>query len=142
LFLLCSFFFQAEDAIRDFHVTGVQTCALPIFFALSGCRRGKIPFSILEGRDKEALAAAEQLLSVFGKSNFALEMDASALPRAEYLNLRLNDLAEHLRIPIVATADVHYATKDDFYLHDLLTCVRTGTTLSDVHPDRRLNAEN
>src|SRR5690606_39701149 len=24
-------FFQAEDGIRDFHVTGVQTCALPIF---------------------------------------------------------------------------------------------------------------
>src|SRR5690606_40836834 len=23
---------QAEDGIRDFHVTGVQTCALPIFF--------------------------------------------------------------------------------------------------------------
>src|SRR5690606_2400873 len=25
------FFFQAEDGIRSFHVTGVQTCALPIF---------------------------------------------------------------------------------------------------------------
>src|SRR5690606_40973155 len=24
-------FFQAEDGIRDFHVIGVQTCALPIF---------------------------------------------------------------------------------------------------------------
>src|SRR5207302_5678704 len=28
-FIFC-FFFQAEDGIRDFHVTGVQTCALPI----------------------------------------------------------------------------------------------------------------
>src|SRR5690606_41007047 len=28
--LSVSFFFQAEDGIRDFHVTGVQTCALPI----------------------------------------------------------------------------------------------------------------
>src|SRR5439155_18015740 len=27
------FFFQAEDGIRDGHVTGVQTCALPISFA-------------------------------------------------------------------------------------------------------------
>src|SRR5690606_40122604 len=27
------FFFQAEDGIRDFHVTGVQTCALPIYSA-------------------------------------------------------------------------------------------------------------
>src|SRR5439155_11594950 len=34
LFLLINpyfFFFQAEDGIRDGHVTGVQTCALPIF---------------------------------------------------------------------------------------------------------------
>src|SRR5256885_7611816 len=26
----CCFFFQAEDGIRDYKVTGVQTCALPI----------------------------------------------------------------------------------------------------------------
>src|SRR5687768_18244484 len=44
--LLCSlfFFFQAEDGIRDVAVTGVQTCALPIFtrglaalLLLAGC---------------------------------------------------------------------------------------------------------
>src|SRR5256886_7310315 len=28
--LVCFFFFQAEDGIRDLTVTGVQTCALPI----------------------------------------------------------------------------------------------------------------
>src|SRR5438046_6674238 len=32
------FFFQAEDGIRDWSVTGVQTCALPIY----RCRRGSI----------------------------------------------------------------------------------------------------
>src|SRR5690606_40575162 len=30
LYFFFFFFFQAEDGIRDFHVTGVQTCALPI----------------------------------------------------------------------------------------------------------------
>src|SRR5216683_7179163 len=30
------FFFQAEDGIRDLIVTGVQTCALPIWFKVSG----------------------------------------------------------------------------------------------------------
>src|SRR5690606_41119067 len=29
------FFFQAEDGIRGFHVTGVQTCALPILMKLA-----------------------------------------------------------------------------------------------------------
>src|SRR5207302_10257541 len=30
MYCMSFFFFQAEDGIRDFHVTGVQTCALPI----------------------------------------------------------------------------------------------------------------
>src|SRR5690606_39879072 len=42
------FFFQAEDGIRDFHVTGVQTCALPIWEALPAA---------LEERDEGALDA-------------------------------------------------------------------------------------
>src|SRR2546430_3909511 len=37
----CVFFFQAEDGIRDLTVTGVQTCALPISFALSSVRTGQ-----------------------------------------------------------------------------------------------------
>src|SRR5258706_14341067 len=37
--IVFSFFFQAEDGIRDWSVTGVQTCALPI--SLLGGRRGE-----------------------------------------------------------------------------------------------------
>src|SRR5690625_7223378 len=43
MFLFVIFFFQAEDGIRDGHVTGVQTCALPICDRRerdSGDRRG------------------------------------------------------------------------------------------------------
>src|SRR5882672_12879279 len=32
---MCFFFFQAEDGIRDHCVTGVQTCALPIWLGRS-----------------------------------------------------------------------------------------------------------
>src|SRR5256885_3958982 len=41
------FFFQAEDGIRDYKVTGVQTCALPIFFcsALLGAGLGFLWFN-------------------------------------------------------------------------------------------------
>src|SRR2546422_6406731 len=37
--LVLFFFFQAEDGIRDVAVTGVQTCALPIYAATSSKRR-------------------------------------------------------------------------------------------------------
>src|SRR5690606_40191637 len=35
-------FFQAEDGIRAFHVTGVQTCALPIWFLFSGAAEAEL----------------------------------------------------------------------------------------------------
>src|SRR5437868_12085760 len=39
--LIESFFFQAEDGIRDRNVTGVQTCALPILWLWAGLQRGE-----------------------------------------------------------------------------------------------------
>src|SRR5256885_11679311 len=45
-----SFFFQAEDGIRDYKVTGVQTCALPILTAVArdtaGIQAGSSPVSL------------------------------------------------------------------------------------------------
>src|SRR5690606_39726449 len=54
--IFCShfcFFFQAEDGIRDFHVTGVQTCALPIYI------KGKVTDSWID-----------KLLLINGSINF------------------------------------------------------------------------
>src|SRR5205085_8975498 len=42
------FFFQAEDGIRDLTVTGVQTCALPIFFVAPGYCNS--PFALPDDR--------------------------------------------------------------------------------------------
>src|SRR5256885_10537772 len=44
------FFFQAEDGIRDYKVTGVQTCALPISHqpaSVAGSRQSKVTISTL-----------------------------------------------------------------------------------------------
>src|SRR5439155_11675851 len=41
------FFFQAEDGIRDGHVTGVQTCALPISSFV--CRHRGGPLAMKDG---------------------------------------------------------------------------------------------
>src|SRR5690606_27580782 len=49
------FFFQAEDGIRDFHVTGVQTCALPIcaLFGAAGFEALKQIAAVLVARVTE-----------------------------------------------------------------------------------------
>src|SRR5438876_9091059 len=52
------FFFQAEDGIRDGRVTGVQTCALPIYrpaFGFRGVSRNvRRPADRLENGNSEA----------------------------------------------------------------------------------------
>src|SRR5256886_11082338 len=49
---MCVFFFQAEDGIRDLTVTGVQTCALPIY------THAKMNPPLREAADVAALRAA------------------------------------------------------------------------------------
>src|SRR5690625_6293593 len=44
------FFFQAEDGIRDGHVTGVQTCALPISLIPRAIPTGSWPSSHADQR--------------------------------------------------------------------------------------------
>src|SRR5687767_15966418 len=68
------FFFQAEDGIRDKLVTGVQTCALPIFrrrlppdgqhgVRRRGDRRGSVPcVSLQRERGRDALLGLRQLV--------------------------------------------------------------------------------
>src|SRR3989440_1332210 len=56
--LYCCFFFQAEDGIRDLIVTGVQTCALPIFFRI---------FAVLSAEQKQMIlgGTAAKILKIY-----------------------------------------------------------------------------
>src|SRR5690625_7044835 len=55
------FFFQAEDGIRDGHVTGVQTCALPISQSIHvTCTTAGIPLRLLYGGRSYTVTAEPQ----------------------------------------------------------------------------------
>src|SRR5256885_10840720 len=57
-----SFVFQAEDGIRDYKVTGVQTCALPILERFFEVTLGAVPSAedaLARARDELGLRAAE-----------------------------------------------------------------------------------
>src|SRR5690625_445385 len=57
---VCSvFFFQAEDGIRDGHVTGVQTCALPIYFGVPTALQIRAAIGYLLRMDEEAIRQRE-----------------------------------------------------------------------------------
>ncbi len=110
--------------------------------ALSGCRQGPVLQALLRGDRATALERARQLRDAFGRENFFLELQGGWLPGNRALNRALADLAEHLGVGLVATNDVHYATRDRFAVHDLLACVRLGIPVDEPHPQRHLNADN
>src|SRR2546422_8613038 len=84
--IILSFFFQAEDGIRDVAVTGVQTCALPIYQILDGAREHVMDAWASIGR-RRALVKHERR-SVAGGFLRLLEQ-ALVLPRREELLLQL-----------------------------------------------------
>src|SRR5439155_15684026 len=63
------YFFQAEDGIRDGHVTGVQTCALPIlnFEGSNPCARCPVPPR--NPRTGEIIPGFQKRLSDFRRAN-------------------------------------------------------------------------
>ncbi|MDI7246577.1 MAG: DNA polymerase III subunit alpha [Bacillota bacterium] len=111
--------------------------------ALSGCVvRGAIPALVRAGRHRQALEHARRLADIFGRGSFYIELQNLALPGGDRLVSSLVELAQEVGVGVVVTNDVHYCRKSDFAIHDVLSCIRTLTRLDDVHPERRLNAEN
>src|SRR3546814_16444107 len=53
----------------------------------------------------------------------------------------LNDLAERVGIPLLATNDALYATGEQRPLHDVITCIRESTNLHDAGRLLRANGE-
>src|SRR2546422_10511913 len=60
------FFFQAEDGIRDVAVTGVQTCALPIYLAPLNGAKLVFPGAGLDGKSLFELFEAEKVTNSAG----------------------------------------------------------------------------
>src|SRR3712207_6856783 len=58
------FFFQAEDGIRDIGVTGVQTCALPIWAATGIVAAGTATFAYAAGIERRHWTLREATLPV------------------------------------------------------------------------------
>lgn len=109
-------------------------------FCLSGCWKGEVASMLLQGKVEAAERAASRYAEIFGES-FFIEMQNHLLPGTNLLNSQLYLLAARLKLGVVATNNVHYARKEDFKVHDVLTCVQAITTLDEPNPFRKRNCE-
>ena len=98
---------------------------------LSACLKGEIPVLLQQKRFNDALKLADTYNNIFGSGNFYLEVQGNSIPEQKIVNQGLIKIAKELKIPLVATNDVHYLTKERAASHEALLAIQTQTTLDD-----------
>ena len=99
---------------------------------LSACLAGEIPRAIIENNYDKARELVCEYNEIFGQGNFFLEMQSNGIDEQVLVNQGIVRLAREFNIPLVATNDAHYLTKDDYYSHEVLLCIQTGKKMSDT----------
>ncbi len=99
--------------------------------ALSACLKGEIPYFVLKGEVNTAYKLADTYQEVFGRGNFYLEIMDNDLKEQHKVNKYLLKISQDLGIPLVATNDVHYLTREESFAHQVLLCLQTQSTLLD-----------
>ena len=101
--------------------------------ASSACMKGEVFQKLNYGDKKEAIKTIEEYLEIFGE-DFYLELQNHGIPEeAGYENIY--KIAKEMKVPVIATNDVHYLEKDHYSSHDVLLCVQSG---KNVHEENRM----
>jgi DNA polymerase-3 subunit alpha len=100
---------------------------------LSACMSGEISRLILNDRYDTAKQKVELYQEIFGPGNFFLELQYQQLADQRRLNRELVKLAGECGAPLVATNDVHYLSREDAQVHDVLLCIQTGKTVGETN---------
>ena len=99
--------------------------------ALSACLAGAVATALRYGQYETAKKEAERLYDIFGKDHFYLELQDHGIADQATVNQGLLRMSEELKIPLVATNDVHYITAEDAEPHDILLCIQTQKKVQD-----------
>jgi DNA polymerase III subunit alpha len=98
----------------------------------SACMAGEIAHHLLSDEYDQARAAASWYADVF-RDRYFLEVQAHDSENQDTLNRRVFQLAEELSLPVLATNDAHFLTRNDHKAHDVLLCIGLGKDFSDTN---------
>ena len=99
--------------------------------ALSACLAGQLPRLLLAGDYAGAKAHALAMRDLFGPDNYYLELQDHGIPQQKQVLQGLVALHQETGIPLVATNDAHYLTRQDAAIQDVLMCIQMGKTVED-----------
>jgi error-prone DNA polymerase len=83
----------------------------------------------------------QRLIDTFGHKNIYIELQRHFLRGEEQINQQLIDLADHYRLPLLATNGVQYAIPSGRNVLDVFTCIREHTHLDAAGKLLSLNSE-
>ncbi len=98
---------------------------------LTACLYGKIPQALLNDDIPLAEKTLEKLISIFTKDRLYIELQNHYLPEQRKIMPRLISLSEKYNVPLVATNDVHYVSKEDSFYQEILMCIQMQKTIND-----------
>ncbi|MCU1535031.1 MAG: polymerase subunit alpha, partial [Glaciihabitans sp.] len=99
--------------------------------ATTGCVGGEVQTRLRLGQYDEARKAAGDFQDIFGKDNFFAEIMDHGIDIERRTMNDLLKLARELKLPLVATNDLHYTHAHDATAHAALLCVQSASTLTD-----------
>lgn len=87
--------------------------------ASTACLGSELDKKILDHDVSGANQFVKWCISVFGRDNFALELQPSDSEEQTKVNPILVKLAKHYRVPFIVTTDSHYLNKEDAKIHSI-----------------------
>jgi len=104
---------------------------------LTGCRKGAVRQALTGASNSSAASEAaareiDKLVALFGHDNVSVELFDHGDPLASAHNDALAALARAVRLPVVATGNVHFATPNQHRLATALAAVRARRSLDEL----------
>ncbi|MEJ7704016.1 MAG: PHP domain-containing protein [Geodermatophilaceae bacterium] len=100
--------------------------------ATTGCLSGEVNMWLRGGNFDRARTAAADFQDILGRDNFFCELMDHGLDIERRTRSDLLRIAADLRMPLLATNDLHYTHQQESTAHDALLCLQTGAKLSDT----------
>src|SRR5690606_10899432 len=113
-------FFQAEDGIRDFHVTGVQTCALPIYGRYGSKAAALRPMFSEYGLIRNRVIVEIRWLQLLAQVPEITEVPVLSSAATEFLEAIIDNFSEQdaLRVKAIEQTTNHDVKAVEYFLKE------------------------
>ena len=108
---------------------------------LTGGDEGPLAEALARGGYEEGLRAVERMMRIFGPQNVFVELQRHFDRREEACNQAAVAIARKLRLPLLATNGVSYATAAEREILDVFTCIRHHRQLENTGRLLAINSE-